>query len=307
MWSKIISALGLGALLLAGCTCGPARTSTGGPARAAHAERIAPASIAGPASPSLPIGQPRDQARRDGAAELPGGEQPAAAPVRQGTEWTAGEDMKPADRVRSAQTRLGTVQELFREGGVAFPPAELLLRAFKQERQVEVWASSAKGGRMARVATYAVCAMSGDVGPKRAEGDRQVPEGFYNVKYFWPASSFHISANVGYPNALDRARGGARPGGDIMIHGGCASIGCIAITDERIEELYVMSSPVLDRGERVHVHIFPGRDMAVLIDNPEHARHKEFWVNLKQGLDFFETERRAPAVGSDWHGRYTFR
>jgi murein L,D-transpeptidase YafK len=250
-----------------------------------------------------------DAARRGGDAGAPGGLAlgPEGSPVRLGTPWVAGNDMAPADRVRSAQSRLGVVEELYRRAGVSFPPADLLLRAFKQERQVEVWASSEKGGRMAPIATYAVCAMSGDVGPKRAEGDHQVPEGFYSMKYFWPASAFHISANVGYPNALDRARGGAQPGGDIMIHGGCASVGCIAMTDERIEEIYVMSSPLLNRGARVAIHIFPGRDMARLIGSPEHARHKDFWVNLKEGLDFFEQQRRAPAVGSDWHGRYTFR
>ena len=91
-----------------------------------------------------------------------------------------------------------------------------------------------------------------------------------------------------------------------MIHGHCVSAGCLAMTDERIEELWVMGTAVRDRGARVHVHLFPSRDMASLIASGEHPEHRAFWDNLKQGLDLFERTKRLPRVRFDAQGRYRF-
>lgn len=229
------------------------------------------------------------------------------APRRQSTRWTAPDELRGVERLRLAKAeKLAVVEALFRDRGVPFPPAELLFRTFKEERELEVWASADHGAAMTHVATYEVCAMSGGPGPKRAEGDRQVPEGFYRIAYFWPESAYHLSANVGYPNASDKILGGPRPGGEIMIHGRCASIGCIAVTDERIQELYVMSAPLLDRGDRVNVHIFPARDVGGLLAREEHAQHRRFWENLREGMALFEADHRLPAVSVDWQGRYVF-
>jgi murein L,D-transpeptidase YafK len=216
--------------------------------------------------------------------------------------------MAPDDRVKNAQaTRRAVVEKLFGDAGVAFPPAELLFRAFKKERELEVWAASQKGGAMTRISTYEICTISGDVGPKRREGDMQVPEGFYTIQYYWPVSNYHLEMKVGYPNASDRVFGGKAPGGDIMIHGNCASIGCIAMGDERVEELWVMGTAIHSTTNRVHVHIFPARDMTPLLSANNYATHRAFWMNIKEGLDLFEQSRRLPTIAVDWRGRYSFQ
>jgi murein L,D-transpeptidase YafK len=236
----------------------------------------------------------------------------AARPDRRNvTGWISPDGTPPIERVRKAEAaRTGTVKNLFADAGVAYPPAELLFRTFKKEKELEVWATSEKGGVMTRVATYEVCRMSGDLGPKRAEGDMQVPEGFYTIQYYWPISNYHLEMKVGYPNVSDKVLGSSFPGGDIMIHGSCASIGCIAMGDERVEELWVMATAFhtpQSPERRVNVHIFPSRDMKALLEDKVFERHWGFWANLKEGLDRFEQSRRLPAISVDWRGRYTFR
>ena len=309
---------------LAGCAAGPAPTPDAGPAPAARARPAGESTSQGAApAPHRPTARGAARGGRGGrhraeraapAPALAGAtavtepREADGAPRRQATRWTAPDELGGLERVRLAKAeKLAAVEAMFRDRGVPFPPAELLFRTFKEERELEVWASADAGAAMTHVATYEVCAMSGGPGPKRAEGDRQVPEGFYRIAYFWPESAYHLSANVGYPNASDKILGGPRPGGEIMIHGRCASIGCIAVTDERIQELYVMSAPLLDRGERVHVHIFPARDVGGLLAREEYAQHRRFWENLREGMTLFDADHRIPAVSVDWQGRYVFR
>jgi murein L,D-transpeptidase YafK len=133
-----------------------------------------------------------------------------------------------------------------RAGGVAYPPARLVLVGLKQERLLEAWAPARDGWR--RLRAYPVLAASGGPGPKRREGDLQVPEGVYRLTTFNPNSSYHLSIRVDYPNDDDRraaaSEGRADLGGDIYIHGRSVSIGCLAIGDEGIEELYVLLADV---------------------------------------------------------------
>ena len=130
--------------------------------------------------------------------------------------------------------------------GIAYPPPALVLAAYKQEKLLEVWAR--RGDHWARYRSYPVLAASGGPGPKLREGDRQVPEGFYRLTHLNPASSYHLSIRVDYPNAFDRARGRedgrTTLGGDIYIHGKAASIGCLAIGDDNIEELFTLMADV---------------------------------------------------------------
>ena len=147
--------------------------------------------------------------------------------------------------------------------GIPYPPAKLTLVAYKDERTLEAWAP--RGNRMTRYRTYPVLAASGGPGPKLREGDRQVPEGVYRLTHLNPASSYHLSIRVDYPNAFDRARGAedwrAALGGDIYVHGKSVSIGCLAIGDENIEELFTL---VADTGLRnARIVIAPGRSLAV--------------------------------------------
>ncbi|MGZ3457655.1 MAG: L,D-transpeptidase family protein, partial [Archangium sp.] len=177
-------------------------------------------------------------------------------------------------------------------------------RAFKQERELEVWAG-ARGQPLRKVKTFPFCAASGDVGPKRREGDAQVPEGFYTLDQFNPRSQFHLSLRVSYPNDADRRQGSAPLGGDIFIHGACASIGCIAIEDGPIEELYLMVLEARARMKRdVPVHIFPRRlDAAGLAALEHHPRATPelvaFWRGLEPGWRLFEQTRRPPRISVD--------
>jgi murein L,D-transpeptidase YafK len=218
-----------------------------------------------------------------------------------------GDDASPAARVALARSdKLATVQALFAERGVTFPPAELLLRGYKHERELEVWASSEPGAPLSHVTTFGVCAASGLLGPKRREGDRQVPEGYYTIEFLHAASDYYLALKVSYPNASDRLLGHpTQPGSDIMIHGRCASIGCLALGDERIQELWVMSEAL--RVRPIHVHFLPARDRALLHDDPAFADQQSFWENLYQGQELFERTRRPPVVTVERDGRYAFR
>lgn len=227
--------------------------------------------------------------------------------VRGPTEWMADLRWSGSTRVAHAtKARRGVVDRLFASAGVTFPARDLLFRIYKDEAQLEVWAGDGEAP-LRRVATYGICAASGELGPKRAEGDLQVPEGFYHLGWFHPESAYYLSALVDYPNASDRVRGGAKPGGQIMLHGRCASIGCVAMTDERIEELYLMAwSTWRDRGKKTHVHMFPSRDWDAILDDPAHAAHHAFWREIRVGHDVFERTRHLPTVTIGKDGAYAF-
>src|SRR5262249_47740657 len=143
---------------------------------------------------------------------------------------------------------------------------QLLLRAFKKERRLEMWAAARAGEALTHVTTYEICKASGELGPNRQEGDGQTPEGVYTLDQYNPASHFYPAVRVSYPNASDRILGDKRhPGNEIMIHGRCVSIGCLAMSDERIQEIWLASASLRNAGGVVHVHIFPSRDMAGLV------------------------------------------
>lgn len=169
------------------------------------------------------------------------------------------------ERVDKAfEAHLDEVERQFADAGAAWPPREIYLRAFKLEGMLELWAApdgAEAGAPRVLVRSFPVCQASGVLGPKRREGDRQVPEGFYRVDRFNPRSSYHLSLGIDYPNAVDRARAGDDPpGSDIFIHGDCVTIGCLPLQDEPMEALYVVAVRARDRGQRrIPVHIFPCR------------------------------------------------
>ncbi len=205
------------------------------------------------------------------------------------------------DRVSDARARRATdLAALLENAGLTAPPHEVYLRVFKQERVVELWAGPARQP-LKLVKTYAICAASGALGPKRREGDLQVPEGFYEVPEFNSTSNFHLSMKVGYPNASDRARGDrVHPGGLIYLHGECASIGCIAIENEPVEEVYLLS---LDAQVR-RVDIFPTRLTAEALEALAGSPHLDFWRELAPAYAQFERTRRPAAYTIDRRGVY---
>jgi len=183
--------------------------------------------------------------------------------------------------------------------------APVFIRAFKEERELEVFLQG-DDGTFQLLRTYPVAAASGELGPKLAEGDLQVPEGFYfsSQSSMKPDSMFHLAFNIGYPNAYDRAHG--RTGSFIMVHGSNVSIGCLAMTDEKIEEIYVLCQAALDAGQAFfRVHIFPFRMTDERMRIASSSEHYEFWKNLRTGYDLFEKNRVPPHVGVK-DKRYTF-
>jgi murein L,D-transpeptidase YafK len=160
------------------------------------------------------------------------------------------------------------------------------------------------GDRFERFAVYPICRWSGLLGPKVAEGDWQAPEGFYTVdaKALNPSSRWHRSFNLGFPNAFDRAHG--RTGSYLMVHGGCSSIGCYAMTDAVIDEIWRLVSAALQRGQpRFHVHIFPFRMTDERLAGRSGTPWAGFWRDLKPGYDAFEATGLPPRV-SVCQGRY---
>lgn len=174
--------------------------------------------------------------------------------------------------------------------------APVFIRIFKAESELEVWLED--GARFRLFRRYPVCAWSGALGPKRRQGDGQSPEGFYRVGrgQLNPRSQYHLSFNLGYPNAYDRAHG--RTGDFLMVHGSCVSIGCYAMGDDGIEEIYTLVSAALDGGQAaVPVHIFPFRFGDRAESRWRDDPWADFWRNLREGHDAFERSGRPPRIG----------
>jgi murein L,D-transpeptidase YafK len=240
----------------------------------------------------------------------------AAAPPRRGgfdvLESSFARRQLQHSRVREAQRRVHPrLSDLFVARNLTHPAAEVYVRAFKRERELEVWVRPHGAARFEHLKSYGICGLAGKPGPKRREGDAQVPEGFYFIDLFNPLSQFHLSLRINYPNRRDvAASGGGRLGGSIFIHGGCRSAGCLAISDEGIEELYWLAVEAKAAGQpRIPVHIFPARiDAAelhrlkpIFEDQPELL---EFWETLRPGYEYFERHRRVPDMGVDARGTY---
>jgi murein L,D-transpeptidase YafK len=180
----------------------------------------------------------------------------------------------------------------------------VVLRIFKLDSELELWVE--KDGRFVRFATYPICLWSGRLGPKLKEGDKQAPEGFYTVAsdQLNPDSRWHRAFNLGFPNAFDRSQG--RYGSFLMVHGGCSSIGCYAMTDPVVDELWQFVTAALEQGQaRVPVHVFPFRMTDRNLAARKGQRWGSFWTDLKRGYDMFEASHLPPVV-SVCKARYVF-
>ena len=184
--------------------------------------------------------------------------------------------------------------------------APIFVRIFKESKQLEVWMEVEAGSRFRLFKTYEICTFSGALGPKLKEGDLQSPEGFYFVtpERMNPSSRFHLSFNLGYPNAYDRAH--QRTGSALMVHGSCVSIGCYAMTDGGIEEIYALAGAALRAGQPFfRVHVFPFALADERLREHQDSPWQGFWEILKEGYDYFERAGRPPNVRVR-AGRYVF-
>jgi murein L,D-transpeptidase YafK len=194
--------------------------------------------------------------------------------------------MKPL----SAQT-----QALLAEKGMT-EDSPVLIRIFKAESELEVWKAK-DDGRFYLFKTYPICSYSGDLGPKVSQGDRQAPEGFYLVSLdqMNPRSKYHLSFNIGFPNAYDRAYG--RTGQDIMVHGDCTSAGCYAMTDGVVEEIFILARQALEGGQAAfQIQAYPFRMTAANMAAHKEDQWYDFWKNLKEGYDYFEISHLPPKI-----------
>lgn len=204
------------------------------------------------------------------------------------------------------------IKEKLTKAGVDTSGYQIFIRVFKQEAKLEVWAKSANISQYKLVETYAICQSSGVLGPKRRQGDGQVPEGFYHVSSFNPMSEFYLALGVSYPNESDliKIRGTkADPGGDIMIHGNCVTIGCMPLTDDKIKEVYIMAVEARNSGQQtIPIHIFPTKldvqGMAKLKGLTNDQAKINFWTNLQTGYAYFETNKLIPKITVDKNGDY---
>lgn len=172
----------------------------------------------------------------------------------------------------------------------------IFVRIFKSESELEIW-KQREDGRYYHLKTYPICAWSGELGPKRKQGDKQAPEGFYRVNRHMmnPNSDYHLSFDLGYPNAYERANG--RTGKFLMVHGDCTSAGCYAMTDTWIEEIYALAREAFIGGQSViEVHAFPFRPTDENMIKHAKSRHIRFWATLKKAYDVFEATRLPPPI-----------
>jgi murein L,D-transpeptidase YafK len=236
-----------------------------------------------------------------------------ASVIAQGTTKSFIDFQKQFPRISDAITRKeDTLIKQFQEKKLVWPAPYIYIRSFKFDSQLEVWVKYTKQEEYQLFKTYKVCALSGSLGPKRMQGDYQVPEGFYYVNEFNPKSMYHLSLGLNYPNSSDKKLADSlQPGGEIYIHGSCVTTGCIPITNQQIEELYILASHAKNAGQDfIPVHIYPIQYKNTksveyltkfLKDYPEYTNLN---VELKRAYAYFEKNHQLPVFLVNKKGEY---
>jgi len=223
-------------------------------------------------------------------------------------------EQKKFSRVRAAiEEKEETISQKLTGHGLKLDNFHVLFTAYKDTDEFDVYVREKTGSTFKRLVSYEICSRSGQLGPKRKEGDLQVPEGFYRINMFNPTSNFHLSLGINYPNLSDKRKSKhPKPGGNIFIHGACVTIGCLPMTNERIKEIYLYAVHAKNNGQiNIPVYIFPfrmkdddfNRYKATYSDNGELI---DFWSNLKTGYDKFLKDPKELRVTVDPNGDYLF-
>ncbi|MDR1941968.1 MAG: L,D-transpeptidase family protein [Endomicrobium sp.] len=221
---------------------------------------------------------------------------------------------KEYPRVRKAfADKSGFIDKTLAAKKISAENLNILIIAYKAEAELEVYAKNSDEDVYKSIAVYAIVSSSGKLGPKRRQGDMQVPEGFYSIDRFNPASSFYLSLGINYPNKSDKKKSSAlNLGGDIFIHGSNVTIGCIPVTDDKIKEIYVLSAYAKNAGQsEIPVYIFPFKMSDANMEKYKALYLKEpklisFWENLKTGYDKFTQTARELKFSIDASGTYIF-
>lgn len=186
-----------------------------------------------------------------------------------------------------------TLKQQLSSQGLSFG-APIFMRIFKDPGYLEIWVQS-EDKIFKKFKEYKICTYSGSLGPKTKQGDKQSPEGFYQVtaNQLNPWSKYHLSFNLGYPNSYDRAH--KRTGSALMVHGNCVSIGCFAMTDDYIDEIYALAYAAISFGQTsFEVHSFPFNLDASTLAKHKNTKWHPFWTNLKEGYDYFNQYKILP-------------
>lgn len=207
-----------------------------------------------------------------------------------------------------------SLKKEFEAKGFIWPVKHMYIRSFKYDSELQVWVKNVSTDTFSLFKSYKVCALAGTMGPKRMEGDYQVPEGFYYINEFNANSQYHLSLGLNYPNPSDKLLAHPmKPGGEIYIHGSCVTTGCIPILDNKIEELYILSSLAKGGGQDfIPVHIFPAKyDEKKSAEYLERVQENDpalraFENNLRKVYDFFEENRKLPVIAISPEGKYVF-
>lgn len=205
-----------------------------------------------------------------------------------------------------------SLRSQFEAKGLQWPAKFVYIRSFKYDSQLEVWVKNSVKETFKLFKTYKICAMAGSLGPKRMQGDYQVPEGFYYINEFKPNSAYYLSLGLNYPNASDRMLSDSiAPGKDIYIHGSCVTEGCIPINNDQIEDVYIITSYARASGqEYIPVHIFPiqfnnARSVGYLERYLQmYKSYRPFVNNLQSAYYYFEKNRQVPVVMVNTYGQY---
>ncbi|MEO6289023.1 MAG: L,D-transpeptidase family protein, partial [Ginsengibacter sp.] len=205
-----------------------------------------------------------------------------------------------------------TLMRQFQQKGLEWPAKYLYIRSFKYDSQLEVWVKNERNRPYKLFKTYKICALAGTLGPKRMEGDYQVPEGFYRINEFNPNSLYHLSLGLNYPNMSDKMLSdSSQPGGNIYIHGSCVTTGCIPITNQQMEELYILAAFAKNQGQDfIPVHIFPidftnskSEDyLKKYLQN--FSEYSAFESKMKNAFYYFEKYRQVPTILINEKGEY---
>ena len=223
-------------------------------------------------------------------------------------------EQKKYKKVRTAYLeKENYLNQKLKEKNLSLKNIHILMVAYKHEGELEIYIKSRTDITYQKFLTYAICANSGDLGAKNQEGDYQVPEGFYTINHFNPMSNFFLSLGISYPNQADKKRNPTRKtsdlGGAIYLHGACATIGCIPITDEYIKEVYVLAVQARASGQtQIPIYIFPFRFTKANkeIFYPKYQNLVGFWDNIKIGYEKFDTNKQNLSFQINAKGNYVF-
>ena len=223
-------------------------------------------------------------------------------------------EQKRYKRVRTAFNEKGEIiTKRLNENEINVDGLNILIIAYKAEQILEIYAKKKTKTSYKKIVSYGICESSGQPGPKRKQGDYQVPEGFYYIDRYNPSSNFYLSLGINYPNKSDKIKSTATNlGGDIFIHGACVTIGCIPMTDNKIMEIYLYAIHARNSGQmQIPVYIFPFK-MTDKNFNEYKNKYKnnpglvKFWTNLKVGFDKFNNENKELNILTAKNGNYVF-